>query len=147
MPDSITDICAKILNSISEDGEISAYVLAKWGKSLSLFLGLDAENLPPKIKLPWCATIPKTFGMNDTNDSYSNSITIGISVEDPGVDSLPKFDKLRGYEKLQGLCLLVQRRIAEILCGNILNLSRIGIDTSFPFFCGSWSFEVCTETE
>jgi hypothetical protein len=150
MADSIKTICAAILTGIRASNTVSATMSAQFTASttLSLFLGLDAKNLPAESELPWCAAIPRAYGRVDAWDHRENEITMAVAIKTATTTgtATTTFKAYDGIDTVTALADAIHSATATVLADNMLNLSDIQLESDHPYYRASWTFRVPTAT-
>lgn len=150
MADSIKTICASILTGIRASSTVSATISAQFtaATTLSLFLGLDAKNLPGENELPWCAAIPRAYGRMDTWDHRENEITMAVAIKKTSTTgtAATTYKSFDGIDTVVALANTIHSATATVLADNMLNLSDIQLESDHPYYRASWTFRVPTAT-
>lgn len=147
MADSAVDICRTILNAVAGDASVQAFLATNLpGRTLRLFLGLDANKLPDEGDLPWCAAIPRSAGLHDQGNHREPSILMVVSIAWGAITPAANYTEFPGYEKIIDFAEIIQTAALTSFSQNALNLSEISIEADYPYFRASWDFRVPTES-
>ena len=110
----ITDFTRKWRDAIANSAAISAFCSQKYGKPLSLYVGIDGKKSPTDKNCPLVVIFPggKTEGIGEGEYSYTGSI--GWSIVQPNVTVTDGLAENTGVYEADELGQLILTTIAEI---------------------------------
>jgi len=79
------ELCAEIRNAIATDSALLAWCVAQFGKSPSVWVGIDEENPPAASQYPVIALLKIDQIRGGSKDENVWELTLGIAVSNNGI--------------------------------------------------------------
>lgn len=109
---SLADLQLIIAREIAADPAIEALCQSIWGKSLSVFIGVDEKNLPEADAFcPWAGIAVSGYERPTTSEKTSNfTLESAVYIQDDTVSQdtvAPQITIIKGYSTIEQLSDLV----------------------------------------
>ncbi len=147
-PSQLMDELAAAI-SIHDATILAVHQLYGATKSLSFFIGVDSNEMPPVSNAPYIAMMPGDYS-RASRDEYKNiGAKMALVIAQSAIDtSIPKITKMKGFSDLEIVMHPIQDCVKDYFIskfGRFLSWGTIQTDVFFPEFRATWSVDAKDE--
>lgn len=108
-----------VVTALSTDSAVTTYCTTQFSKSLTIYVGIDA-NKPPNAddSVPYVAITQGKRARESNGDYVDHELIITTVIKDEGITTTGTITEFDGAETLEGLHELVEKCVSKTLCKN-----------------------------
>ena len=120
----LSDVLKDVAIAISSDASVEAFCQAAYGKSISIYVHIDAKNPPKVSKAPWVGLTVQGYNVPSENNGkiVTFDLESALYCTENGETTEGKITTLDGFENLEDLSDLVFLAIETAISTSRLQL-------------------------